>query len=284
MALATNEINWNAGTLAISATQGSAGAYNLTVPSISGRVAAAGTVTTSTSSKVISGTDTKFTAAYAIGDKFVLEGDATYGPYEEGTIASIVSDTSLTLENNAGVTTTGGQHFVDTRLNVRADGTFIHRPFDGGVDITAGTSPDSKVIRQTRKYFRYQSGKGIQCSMAINFNPYRTARLLTSSGTTATVTTEYPHGLTTGDVIKLRGATVSSGVDYYNGTSFTITGSTTFTFTYTMGGDPADDAPGGIIEYTIASYSNAGIRGGLFDDQNGMFYEYDGQYLYAVRR
>ena len=120
--------------------------------------------------------------------------------------------------------------------------------------------------------------------MAINFNPYRTARLLTSSGTTATVTTEYPHGLTTGDVIKLRGATVSSGTNHYNGTSFTITGSTTFTFTYTMGGDPADDAPGGIVEYTIASYSNAGIRGGLFDDQNGMFYEYDGQYLYAVRR
>ena len=282
--LATNEVDWTSGTLAISATQGSAGAYNLTVPSISGRVAAAGTVTTSSSSKVITGTDTKFTAAYAIGDTFVLEGDSTYGPYEEGTIASIVSDTSLTLENNAGVTTTGGQHFVDTRLNVRADGTFIHRPFDGGVDITAGTSPDSKVIRQTRKYFRYQSGKGIQCSMAINFNPYRTARLLTSSGTTATVTTEYPHGLTTGDTIKVRGATVSSGVDYYNGTSFTVTGSTTFTFTYTMGGDPADDAPGGIIEYTIASYSNAGIRGGLFDDQNGMFYEYDGQYLYAVRR
>ena len=51
-----------------------------------------------------------------------------------------------------------------------------------------------------------------------------------------------------------------------------------------MGGDPADDTPGGIVEYTIASYSNAGIRAGLFDDQNGMFFEYDGQYLYAVRR
>ena len=284
LALATDEINWRSGTLAITNTQASAGAYNLTINSISGRVAAAGTVTASTSSKVITGTDTKFTAAYAIGDTFVLEGSDTYGPYEEQTIASIVSDTSLTLENNAGVTTTGGQHFVDTRLNVRADGTFIHRPFDGGVDITAGTSPDSKVIRQTRKYFRYQSGKGIQCSMAINFNPYRQARLLTSSGTTATVTTEYPHGLTNGDTIKVRGATVSSGSNHYNGTSFTVAGATTFTFQYTMGGDPADDAPGGIVEYTIASYSNAGIRGGLFDDQNGMFYEYDGQYLYAVRR
>ena len=282
--LATSEDDWIGGVLAISATQASAGAYNLTINSISGRVAAAGTVTTTSGSKVVTGSSTKFTAAYSIGDTFVLEGDATYGPYAEGTIASIVSDTSLTLENNAGIVTTAGQHFVDTKLNVRADGTFIHRPFDGGVDITAGTSPDSKVIRQTRKYFRYQSGKGIQCSMAINFNPYRTARLLTSSGTTATVTTEYPHGLTTGDVIKVRGATVSSGSNHYNGTSFTVASATTFTFTYTMGGDPADDAPGGIVEYTIASYSNAGIRGGLFDDQNGMFYEYDGQYLYAVRR
>ena len=282
--LSTDEIDWSSAILAISATQGSAGAYNLTVNSISGRVAAAGTVTTATNSKVVTGTDTKFTAAYSIGDSFVLEGSNTYGPYEEGTIASIVSDTSLTLEDNVGVGTTGGQHFVDTRLNVRADGTFIHRPFDGGVDITAGTSPDSKVIRQTRKYFRYQSGKGIQCSMAINFNPYRQARLLTSSGTTATITTEYPHGLTSGDTIKVRGATVSSGTNEYNGTSFTVASATTFTFTYTMGGDPADDAPGGIVEYTIASYSNAGIRAGLFDEQNGMFFEYDGSTISCVRR
>ena len=120
--------------------------------------------------------------------------------------------------------------------------------------------------------------------MAINFNPYRQARLLTSSGTTATVTTEYPHGLTSGDTIKVRGATVSSGVNEYNGTSFTVASATTFTFTYTMSGDPADDAPGGIIEYTIASYSNAGIRAGLFDEQNGMFFEYDGSTIYCVRR
>ena len=284
LALATNEINWNANTLAISATQASAGSYTLTINSISGRVAAAGTVTTTTTSKVVTGTDTKFTSAYSIGDNFVLEGGSTYGPYSTDTISSIVSDTSLTLQNNAGVATDGGRHFIDTKVNVRADGTFIHRPFDGGVDITAGSSPDSKVIRQTRKYFRYQSGKGIQCSMAINFNPYRQARLLTSSGTTATVTTEYPHGLTNGDTIKVRGATVSSGSNHYNGTSFTAAGATTFTFQYTMGGDPADDAPAGIVEYTVASYSNAGIRGGLFDEQNGMFYEYDGQYLYAVRR
>ena len=282
--LSTNEISWRGDILAIGDTQTSAGAYNLSINSISGRVAAAGTVTTLTSSKIITGTDTKFTSAYSIGDTFVLEGSNEYGPYSEGTVASIVSDSSLTLENNAGVGTTGGKHFVDTKLNVRADGTFIHRPFDGGVDITAGTSPDSKVIRQTRKYFRYQSGKGIQCSMAINFNPYRQVRLLTSSGTTASITTEYPHGLTNGDIIKVRGATVSSGINHYNGTSLTVSNVSVFGFDYTMPGDPDDDTPGGIIEFTISSYTNAGIRGGLFDDQNGMFYEYDGSTIYCVRR
>lgn len=283
--LSTNVIDWNSGTLAIGNTQISAGEYNLTVNSISGRVASSGTVTSSTSSKVITGVDTKFTSAYSIGDLFVLEGAGQYGPYREGTIASIVSDSSLTLENNAGVSTVGGKHFVDTKLNVRADGTFIHRPFDGGVDITAGTSPDSKVIRQTRKYFRYQSGKGIQCSMAINFNPYRQARLLTSSGTTSTITTEYPHGLSIGDIIKVKGATVSSGINHYNGTSLTVSNvSSVFQFDYTMPGDPSDDNPGGIVDYTINSYNNAGIRAGLFDDQNGMFYEYDGSEIYCVRR
>ncbi len=282
--LSTDEISWRGDTLAISDTQTSAGTYNLSINSISGRVAAAGTVTVSTSSKIVTGADTKFTAIYSIGDKFVLEGSSEFGPYNESTVASIVSDTSLTLENNAGIGTTGGQHFIDTKVNVRADGTFIHRPFDGGVDITAGTSPDSKVIRQTRKYFRYQSGKGIQCSMAINFNPYRQARLLTSSGTTASIATEYPHGLTNGDIIKVRGATVSSGINHYNGTSLTVSNSSTFGFDYTMPGDPADDAPGGIVEFTISSYTNAGIRCGLFDEQNGMFFEYDGSTIYCVRR
>ena len=90
-------------------------------------------------------------------------------PYIEGTVASVVSDTRLQLEVAPGIVTNTANHYVDTKINVRADGDFLHRPFDGGVEITAGTSPDSSVVRQTRKYFRYQSGKGIQCSVAINF-------------------------------------------------------------------------------------------------------------------
>ena len=264
----------------ITALQESSGSYKLTIPGIAGRVAAAGTVTTTEAGTTVTGTNTKFQSTYSIGDPFVVAGLSTYSGYVEGEVASIVSDTSLVLRNAIGIAKTGVPHYVDTKVNVRADGTFIHRPFDGGVDITAGTSPNSKIIRQTRKYFRYQSGKGIQCSMAINFNPYQPARLVEGSGTTVTVTTEYPHNLTAGDTIKFRGASDST----YNGTNFTVANPTTFTFQYTAGGTVSEANPTGFMEWTINSYSGAAVRAGLFDDQNGFFYEYDGSDLYCVRR
>ena len=283
--LATSENNYESGIGSITAGPSGSGEYKLIIPSISGRVAAAGNVALSEDSKTVTGTNTRFTSSYSVGDNFVIAGLGSFDAYTSNTIESIVGDTTLSLSNNAGITTTSIEHYVDTKLNVRADGTFIHRPFDGGVEITAGSSPNSKIIRQTRKYFRYQSGKGIQCSMAINFNPYRPAGSVVSGGTgtsqTVTVTTEYPHGLTPTDQIKFRGSNDAG----YNGT-FTITQSTTFTFTYVSGSivGLTTTSPAGFMEYTINTYNNAAIRAGLFDDQNGFFFEYDGSTLYAVRR
>lgn len=277
--LATSADDVLSGINSISGLPASSGSYKLTIPSISGRVAAAGTVSVSENSNIVTGTNTRFTSTYAPGDQFVIVGLTSYASYIDNQVASVVSDTSMTLSNNAGLTTTSVNHFIDTKVYTRADGTFLHRPFDGGVDITAGTSPDSKIIRQTRKYFRYQSGKGIQCSLAINFNPYRSIRLLEASETTVTATTEYPHGLSTGNSIKVRGASDSN----YNGT-FTLTAVDTFTFTFTALSAPASSPSTGFCEYTINGYENAVIRSGLFDDQNGFFFEYDGQYLYCVRR
>ena len=118
----------------------------------------------------------------------------------------MVSDSKIQLEDAPNIVVENANHYVDTKINVRADGDFLHRPFDGGVEITAGTSPDSSVVRQTRKYFRYQSGKGIQCSVAINFNPSRPAQVATGSGNDITITTEYPHGITPGDKVTITGA------------------------------------------------------------------------------
>ena len=125
----------------------------------------------------ITGTETLFKRFFRSGDTIKVS-DTNQSPpaYREYEIASVIDDTELTIQGNAGIDIDPTFYYVDTKINTRPDGTFIHRPFDGGVEITAGTSPNSSIVRQTRKYFRYQSGKGIQCSVAINFNP---SKLLT---------------------------------------------------------------------------------------------------------
>lgn len=59
------------------------------------------------------------------------------------------------------ITATGGTQ----NLYQRSFGSTVHRPYDGGVNFTAGTPyHGNQLVRQTRRYFRYQSGKGIQFS------------------------------------------------------------------------------------------------------------------------
>ena len=92
----------------------------------------------------------------------------------------------------------------ETELYVRPDCTNVHRPFDGGVEINASTSPGASIIRQTRKYFRYQSGKGLQYSTGLNFSPSIDVSRITHDGTTyATVVTRRPHKLSVGNTIKI---------------------------------------------------------------------------------
>ena len=280
--LATDVTNWQSGITAITDPAASAtpSTYKLNIYSIAGRVAAAGTIGISTdTTNIVTGVDTKFTTLYRPGDQFVIKGPGTPSSYISNTIDTISNDNKLTLLTAPGITTSAANHFVDTKLNVRADGTFIHRPFDGGVEITAGHSPDSTIVRQTRKYFRYQSGKGIQCSVAINFNPARPVRLTEGVGTAVTMTTEYPHGLGIGNTVTISGASDSN----YNGT-YNVTAASDFTFNYVAGGTVSEYNPTGFIEYAIDGYENAGVRCGLFDFQNGFFYEYNGSELFAVRR
>jgi hypothetical protein len=90
---------------------------------------------------------------------------------------------------------------------VRPQGIAFAQPQDGGIVMTTNdTQPNARIIRQSRKYFRYQSGKGVQVSLAAAFN------------------------------------------------------------------NPAQPT---------ASIQN---RAGVFDDQNGAFFEWDGSTLWVVRR
>jgi hypothetical protein len=165
---------------------------------------------------------------------------------------------------------------------VRALGYIQHRPFDGGVQFS-NVSPyhGYQVIRQTRRQFRYQSGKGIQFSTGSILKPALAVDSITSSGTTATITTKFAHGLLPGSYIRVQGSTDTP----YNGTFLVVTAPTPLTLTYTASSTPAATPAAG-FPLTVSPWSWYGSsnRVGMFDQQNGFFFEYDGQTLYAVKR
>jgi hypothetical protein len=267
-------------TIAANANNVAPNTYTLTSGAISGISPGDGLVDITEGSNKILGVDTLFKRYFKPGDT-IRFADTSNTPtlYYEDVVATVIDDTELSLVSPARITETETSYFVETQINVRPDGSFLHRPFDGGVEINAGTSPNSSIVRQTRKYFRYQSGKGIQVSLAINFNPSRTALRIESSGTTATVHTEYPHGIIVGNSVTIKGC----DDDVFNGT-FVVNSKTDFTFSYTLPSTPLSEVPNGIIRYNITAWANSLVRAGLFDYQNGMFFEFDGHELYTVRR
>ncbi len=100
---------------------------------------------------------------------------------------------------------------ASTEVYPRPDCTNVHRPFDGGVEINASRTPGVSIVRQTRKYFRYQSGKGLQYSTGINFSPSIEVSRITHDGVAwATVTTRKPHKLQAGNKILVQGVGYSS--------------------------------------------------------------------------
>ncbi len=167
----------------------------------------------------------------------------------------------------------------------RTWGSSIHRAFDGGVTFSAGYPyHGNQLIRQTRRYFRYQSGKGLQFSTGSNMcSPFQVDSM-TASGSTVTVTTKFPHNQGVGAVIKVSAADQAA----YNGTFTILTTPTDTTFTYSAGSTPSASPATCTVSSTFNvqpfQWYGASIRIGMFDSQNGMFFEYDGQTLYCVRR
>ena len=180
---------------------------------------------------------------------------------------------------------------LNASIYPRALGYVQHRPFDGGVQFT-NVSPyhGYQVIRQTRRQFRYQSGKSIQFSTGSILKPALFVENLTNggSGNTITVTTKYPHGLLAGSTIKVSGSTDAA----YNGNYLVASVTNSLTFTYTSSarldatGSTPSIAPASGFPITVSPLSWYGSynRVGMFDSQNGFFFEHDGQTAYCVKR
>jgi len=271
------------GTNPIEVGTDSAGAthHTITTDSIAGRTKATGTVNITAGLRKVTGTLTSFKRFFKAGDTFFIKDDTTDpGRLYEFTVATVSDDENMEIVETSTITGTDLDHFAVTAVYTKPDGYSVHRPFDGGVEIAAGTAPLSQITRQTRKYFRYQSGKGIQTSLAINFNPPVIMETVTSNGTTVTVTTKYPHRLSTDLSINVVGASDAT----YNGDYDVASVIDDYKFTYTTASTPASTIPGGIIQYTVNTYSGSAVRAGMFDNQNGFFFEWNGDVLNCVRR
>ena len=162
-----------------------------------------------------------------------------------------------------------------------------HRPIDGGTNIGVNApSFGYEVARQTKKYFRYQSGKGMMFTTGISLCPQFTvvniAATGTSVGATITVTTELDHGLQIGANVQITGVTTTGYNSFYRVAGVTAQNQFTITATATLGATVP--TYGTFPKFSVLNWHGGKVRVGMFDDQNGVFWHYDGQQIYAGRR
>jgi hypothetical protein len=181
-------------------------------------------------------------------------------------------------------------------IMTKGDSYVVQRPFDGGVSIsTATNSMGSQVVRQTRRYFRYQSGKGMQFSTGAQLTPVYDVESMTINGGSigpaiVTVRTVQDHGMQSGVLIDIEGVKTRFSYNPYNGNDIPVTriiDVNTFEYQVTLAQTLPliDQSPAGNNVYVHArKWYGAVTRCGMFDEQNGFYFEYDGTKMYAVRR
>ena len=206
-------------------------------------------------------------------------GGTTTGQIGAFTVATVPTYNTFTVTavGAAGPATASAGNNV---IYARSAGFVEPRSFDGGVAFSSGAAvPNQQLVRQTRRYFRYQSGKGIQFSTGSSLKPALFVTSVVNASGTVTVTTRFNHNLAVGASIQV----VGCDQGYFNGNYAVATAPTPTTFTYTIGTSNTVTATG-LYRITPLSWYGSFSRIGFFDNQNGMFFEFDGQTLYTVLR
>ena len=219
----------------------------------------------------------------AIGNEIAMTNlSGTTPPNGSFVVSGVTSSRTFTYytygPNPAGLSTAGGANIF-----VRPQAQFLHRAFDGGVVFSSNANANyEQAVRQTRRYFRYQSGKGIQISSGTILKPNLQIDSMTySSGTgLVTVQTKEQHNLQPSSTLIIFGATEVG----YNGTftTYSVTGFNTFT--YIPLSVPSSLIASGNYYASVTGWYGCSNRLGAYDFQNGLFFEFDGQNIYAVRR
>jgi hypothetical protein len=209
--------------------------------------------------------------------------------YDYGTgsffVLSVPSTNSLTYTAKPGAAVSGA---LTGEINVRSSAVFLPRPFDGGVIMSSGApTRGASAIRQTKKYFRYQSGKGLLFTSGTMLKPTFDIVAISAAGTAVfsdiTVETDIEHGLNPGAVVELSGIDATG----YNFSGYVVTDIVSdVSFVVRAQFELATATPHLAPQprVNIESWHGAAVRAGIFDDQNGLFWECDGQSVNVVQR
>ena len=252
---------------------------NLPIASIASDAASPSviTVTTSNNHGLVPGA-TLLCVATSVGTNHALMTGSVYAE-------TVPSPTTFTFTARTGGAVANAS--ITANIYTRSDAFVLHRPFDGGVQLgTFNPSHGASVSRQTKKYMRYQSGKGLLWTSGVLFNPVlnldQISASSTSIGATITVTTENDHGLQAGATVLIAGV-VTAG---YNGTYVVnaVTNENTFTYIATIAPGLTDAVITNLPRVTIKTWHGATVRVGPFDDQNGLYWEFDGSELAVGKR
>ena len=252
---------------------------NLPVASISSNAASPSviTVTTTNNHGLVPGSTLLCVATSAGTNHALMTGTIYAETVPSATTFTFTARTGGAVANSA----------ITANIYTRSDAFVLHRPFDGGVQLgTFNPSHGASVARQTKKYMRYQSGKGLLWTSGVLFNPVlnldQISASSTSIGATITVTTESDHGLQAGATVLISGV-VTSG---YNGTYVinAITSENTFTYVATSAPGLTAAVITNLPRVTIKNWHGSTVRVGPFDDQNGLYWEFDGVELAVGKR
>jgi hypothetical protein len=183
-------------------------------------------------------------------------------------------------------------------LYSRPDSFFVHRPYDGGVQLgTGGPQHGAQAIRQSKKYIRYQSGKGIMYTTGALFAPSYDLRSLTADGVEVNSlitieTDDNDHGVQVGGVIRILGVETpgfNSGNEtavppVFDYTVESIIDERRFTVRAQRRLGATTAILGFGSQMSVVSWHGATVRSGIFDDQNGIFWEFDGTQISVAQR
>ena len=204
------------------------------------------------------------------------------GPF---VVKSTPSLTSLTYTARGGAAVASP---ASISLFAISNATILHRPSDGGVILsTKAPTYAASVVRVSKRFFRYQSGKGFLFSSGTLFAPNYDIQSISAAGTSVgsviTVKTDdIDHGLQTGAEIQIEGVDTSGYENTYTVASIVDDYTFTIAAKATLGDTTAQLSE--VCKVFVKGWVGAAVRAGLFDDQNGVFFEYDGNQMFCVRR